>query len=375
MIFLTIALGLALFYMAIQFQYLYYWDQIKPLPVPPEFTPSTGITVIVVARNEADVIVACLQGLLSQSYPSTLFEIIVIDDHSTDITVAKILPLQNQNLQLLLLQDFPGYIQVPAYKKSAITLGVEKARHELILVSDADCIYPMEWMKTIAFHFEKSGACFQTAPVLLFQGRSLLEQMQEVEMLVYMLITGAGIRSRLHDMANGANMAFTKAAFRAVHGYEGNFQYASGDDLFLAEKMGKMFPKKIHFAKSIEATVLTKGKANWSDLLKQRRRWASKNKGLKNKSVSLVWFFIGLYHFFLLLFFILTIFHITRWGPFLVMLILKWVADYFVLQSAADFFNRSSLLRNFIPMQLLFSWYILRLSAYMIMGKKADWKR
>lgn len=60
--------------------------------------------------------------------------------------------------------------------------------------------------------------------------------MQEVEQITLMLITGAGITSRIHDIANGANMAFRKSAFRDVNGYEGNMQYASGDDMFLIEK-------------------------------------------------------------------------------------------------------------------------------------------
>jgi glycosyltransferase involved in cell wall biosynthesis len=375
MIFLMIAIGLALVYMAIQFQYLYYWKKIKSVSVPHDYSPSTGVSVIVVARNEVDSIEACIRGLISQSYPSHLFEIIIVNDHSADGTANKILAIPDQRIQLLHLSDFPEYIHAPAYKKSAVTLGVEKARFDLVVVTDADCLHATDWIRSVTYSLEKIGAVFQTAPVLLLPGQSLLEQMQEVEMLMYMLITGSGIQSGLQDMANGANMAFPKAAFQTVHGYEGNYQYASGDDMFLIEKMRTAFPDKICFAKSIEATVLTKGKSNWSDLIKQRLRWASKNKGLKNKSISLIWFFVGLLHFSLLLFLVLAIFQIIGWWPFLIVLNGKWVADYFLLQQAAGFFNRTSVLRKFIPLQFLYFWYILRLGIYMAFGNKMDWKR
>ena len=375
MIFLIIALAIALFYMAIQFQYIFYWKLIKPVIVPFDFDPSSGVSVIVVARNEADTVLSCLQGILSQSYPGHLVEILVIDDHSTDETINKVLTLRDESIQLLRLQHYPEYIFTPAYKKSAITLGVEKARHEMILVTDADCIHSKDWIRSVVYAFEQSNSRFQTAPVLLLPGRSLLEQMQELEMLVYALVTGAGIQSRWHDMANGANMAFTKKAFQSVKGFEGNYQYASGDDMFLVEKMRTAFPDHIHFAKSTAAAVLTKGKTSWSDLLKQRLRWASKNKGLANLHISMIWTFIGIFHFSMLLFLILAVFHLITWMPFLVLISFKWVADYFVIQQAAAFFNRMSVLRNFILLQFLFTWYIIRLTVYMLFDKQVDWKR
>jgi len=309
---MMIALAIALVYMAIQFHYIFYWKKIKPVIVPDDFIPSTGVSIIVVARNEAGTILSCLQGILSQSYPVHLVEILVIDDHSTDETINQVLSLQNDSIQLLRLQHYPEYIFTPAYKKSAITLGVEKARNEMILVTDADCIQSKDWIRSVVYAFEKTNARFQTAPVLLMPGRSLLEQMQELEILVYTLITGAGIQSRWHDMANGANMAFTKKAFQSVKGFSGNYQYASGDDMFLVEKMRTAYPDQIHFAKSTAAAVLTKGKTSWSDLLKQRLRWASKNKGLANKNISLIWSFIGLFHFTLILFLLLAVFRVTK---------------------------------------------------------------
>lgn len=102
-----------------------------------------------------------------------------------------------------------------------------------------------------------------------------------------------------------------------VNGYEGNEQYASGDDMFLIEKMSMAFPGKIAFAKSLQATVYTGGKKNWSSFFKQRLRWAGKNKGLQQKAISRIWAFVGAYHIALLVFFVTALFHRTSSWPFL----------------------------------------------------------
>lgn len=375
MLFLVIAFVLALLYLAIQLQYIYYWKKIKPASIPPGYIPTSPVSILIVARNESASIQSCLQGILAQNYPDRLVEIIVIDDHSTDDTANKVLAVPDDRIQLLRLGNYTEYIHLPAYKKSAITLGIAKSNHEIIILTDADCHHTPDWLKTMVYAIEKENAVFQTSPVLLIPGKSLLEKMQEAEMLAFMLITGSGIQSRIHDMANGANMAFRKSAFQTIHGYEGNFNYSSGDDMFLIEKMRSIFPNKIHFTKSKEAIAWTYGKTKWSDLIRQRLRWASKNQGLQNKSITIIWSFVGLYHIALLVFVILPFFHITSWRPFLIMLSTKWVADYFVLQQSASFFNRFSVLRNFIPSQILYSWYIFIMAINMVVGKKGDWVR
>ena len=45
---------------------------------------SKRFSIVVAARNEAQNISACVQSLLNQQYPSHQYEVIVVDDHSTD---------------------------------------------------------------------------------------------------------------------------------------------------------------------------------------------------------------------------------------------------------------------------------------------------
>ena len=375
MIAVSIALGFALPYLLLQAYYLFYWHKTKPVSIPSDYIGSASVTIVVVAHNESKSITSCLQGILKQAYPAHLMEIIVINDHSTDDTINEVNKIESDRITLYHLEDYPEYIKAPAYKKSAITLAVDKSTSEYIVITDADCVHSSQWLNTVVYGLEKNQNAFQTAPVILDGNNSLLSEMQETEQLVLMLITAAGITSGLHDIANGANMAFRKSAFLHVDGYAGNEQFASGDDMFLAEKMRKAFPGQIAFNKSIDASVSTKAKTNWPSLIKQRLRWAGKNKGLESPTISRIWAFVGLYHFMLFLSLAASLFNLISPIPFIILFVVKWFADFLVITTAASFFQKTSVLKYFVPLQFLYSYYILRLSLAMVMGKKGDWVR
>ena len=375
MIAVSIALGFALPYLLLQAYYLFYWHKTKPVSIPSDYIHCASVTIIVVAHNESKSIGTCLQGILKQTYPHHLMEIIVINDHSTDDTINEVNKIESDRITLYHLEDYPEYIKAPAYKKSAITLAVDKATSEYIVITDADCVHPSQWLNAVVFGLEKNQSAFQTSPVIIDGGNTLLAKMQETEQLVLMLITAAGITSGLHDIANGANMAFRKSAFLHVDGYAGNEQFASGDDMFLAEKMRKAFPGQIAFNKSIDASVSTKAKTNWPSLIKQRLRWAGKNKGLESPTISRIWAFVGLYHFMLFLSLAASLFNLISPIPFIILFVVKWFADFLVITTAASFFQKTSVLKYFVPLQFLYSYYILRLSLAMVMGKKGDWVR
>ncbi len=375
MIILWIALGFSLVYLLLQINYLYNWYITPKVEVPANFIPTEGVTIVIVVHNEERSIGACLQGILSQNYPEHLFEIIVIDDDSTDATSAIVNGFDHDIISQYQLSDFPEYIKAPAYKKSGITLAVDKAKFDTIMITDGDCTHPKDWIRTLIYTFHQNKVVFLTAPVILMPGRTMLEKMQEVEQLTLMLITGAGITSRIHDLANGANMAFRKSTFRDVNGYEGNMQYASGDDMFLIEKMRLAFPDNICFVKSLEATVYTTGKKDWASLIKQRLRWAGKNKGLQRKAISRIWMFVGAYHLLFALSLIGSLTGIVSPLPFIVLFIIIWFSNFLVISTASAFFQRTSLLKSFVPLQFLYTFYILRLGLMMAIGKKGDWAR
>jgi poly-beta-1,6-N-acetyl-D-glucosamine synthase len=360
-------------YLILQLYYLWYWLKTPEIVVPAEFIPSLKITVVVVAHNEETSIESCTKGIVNQHYPEELFEIIIIVDRSSDGTVERIKKIQSPLVRIFQLTDYPEFIHPPAYKKSAIELAISMAQHDWIVVTDADCIPPSEWLRNIAYTQSITDAVFLAAPISYSPGHTMLEKMQEMEMSVLMVITAAGIRSGLHDMANGANMSFSKLAFNDVKGYEGNYQYASGDDMFLIEKMRFAFPDRIVFVKSENAIVETLPKKDWSSLIKQRLRWAGKNKGLRSQFIRMIWAFVGLYHLMIFLAIVLALLQLTSWWTLFILLLFKWIGDFAIVNQATRFFKKRQLLYYFIPLQIMYSFYILTLGNFIVIGEKGDW--
>lgn len=373
MVFLSIAIALSFLYLSLQSFHLYHW--LKTLSIFPskDYTPSAALSIVVVAHNEAQTIEKCIRGILNQNYPGHLFEIIVINDRSTDSTADIVQKINAPQVRLFNLTDHPEFIHSPAFKKSGIELAVHHARNDWIVVTDADCLYRREWLRIIAYAKETSDSLFITSPVQLEGKESFFEKMQQMETLAFMVITAAGIRSGLHAMANGANMSFSKSAFLEINGFERNYQYASGDDMFLIEKMKKRFPGKISFLKSPFAIVSTYPKKNWSALIKQRIRWAGKNKGLQNPVINITWGFVGLYHFAIVASLILPFFSNVSLVPFIILFISKWISDFIIVQNASFYFNNRPFQGNSIVLQFMYTFYVLRLGWNLLLGKKGDW--
>ena len=113
----------AALYSGLIWLYRLWFNRLKSFdPGKPALQPPVFFSVIVPARNESAVIEACLQSILAQAYPADSYEVIVVDDFSTDDTAAKVRKLAAQfpRVQLLSLQDFYADGNQLAYKKKAI---------------------------------------------------------------------------------------------------------------------------------------------------------------------------------------------------------------------------------------------------------------
>ena len=139
--------------------------------------PSTIISVIIPARNEEENITACLESVINQSYPQNLFEIIVVDDFSTDRTAEIVSLYADKNVSPISLKDFTKE-ELNSYKKKAIEVAIAKAKGELIVTTDADCIVPRSWLQTIVSFYEKHHPAFIAAPVSYYGENNFLKIFQ-----------------------------------------------------------------------------------------------------------------------------------------------------------------------------------------------------
>ena len=127
----------------------------------------TKISIIIPARNEELNIADCLNSIVNQSYPKHLFEVLVVDDHSTDKTAEIIASYRHQNIQLISLKDFVAPNEINSYKKKAIEIAIRQSTGELIITTDADCIAPPNWLQTIAAFYHEQKPAFIVMPVAI----------------------------------------------------------------------------------------------------------------------------------------------------------------------------------------------------------------
>ncbi len=263
------------------------WNRMSSTDAPHGFQPETSITIIIPVRNEAANITTLLQDLEAQQYPCHLIEVLVLDDHSEDETVALAEQFFSKFTLAVKCIRLNTYVKYSG-KKAAIQKGVELAQGELLVFTDGDCRVGPEWLRQYAYLYETKQPYFISGPVAFQHTHTLFERMQLVEFASLMGVGGASIELRKPNMCNGANLAYTKAVFGQVEGFSGNETVASGDDEFLLHKVSSLYPEKVAFLKSHKAIVYTMAHKRLINFMSQRVRWASKWKAYQRLDVQLV---------------------------------------------------------------------------------------
>lgn len=319
------------------------WLNIPPFNHTEMMVSKTTITVIIPARNEDQNIVACLNSIVQQSYPKHLFNVLVIDDHSTDNTPGVILKFKDQNVQLISLIEYVGANELNSYKKKAIEIAIQQASGELIVTTDADCIVPKNWLQTIAACYEEKKPQFIVMPVTINCSNKFIELFQALDFMTLQGITGASVYKKVHSMCNGANLAYTKKAFEEVNGFKGIDGIASGDDMLLMHKIFTRFRDNIAYLKSNQVIVQTKPVQTIGQFFNQRIRWASKADKYDDTRIFAVLLLVYFFNCWLLLLGLGAIFF-SFGHIFLALLIGKTLIELYFLYPVAGFFDKKIIL-------------------------------
>ncbi|MDB5224219.1 MAG: glycosyl transferase [Chitinophagaceae bacterium] len=306
--------------------------------------PSTIISVIIPARNEEENIRACLESITNQSYPNNLFEVIVIDDFSTDSTAEIMNSFTDKNVSLISLKDFFKEEELNSYKKKAIEIAISKAKGELIVTTDADCVVQNKWLQTIAAFYEKYQPAFIAAPVAYYGEKNFLKIFQSLDFMTLQGITGASVYKKFHSMCNGANLAYEKKIFYEVGGFTGIDNIASGDDMLLMHKIFERYPERVLFLRSPDVIVKTRPAESLKEFLNQRIRWASKADKYTDKKITAVLLLVYLFNAWILFLGILSLFYPALLLWFIGIIAAKTIVELFFLYPVARFFKKEKLL-------------------------------
>ncbi|WP_447640088.1 MULTISPECIES: glycosyltransferase [Chitinophagaceae] len=364
-------------YIALLLQYKKWFSHMQEFQMTSTVSSSNiRFSIVIPARNEAENIGACLQSILVNDYPLSHFEVIVIDDFSTDETanIVKCFEKDYLNVRLLhMVELIPNAAQLNSYKKKAIELAIGKATGDWIVTTDADCTVGTKWLCAFAAYIEQTGHVFVAAPVRFANTGSFISIFQSLDFLSLQGITAASVSAGFHSMCNGANLCYKKTAFYEVEGFKGVDQLASGDDMFLMHKIQKVFPGKLGYLFSRDAIVSTLPMPDVRSFLNQRIRWASKADSYQDKRIIAVLAGVYLLNVLLLLGFIVCFFNPEFILVWLGLVVLKIVFEVFFLKPVACFYGEAHLLLYFPLMEVPHIAYTV-LAGFLGKFGKYQWK-
>ena len=291
------------------------------------------VSVIIVARNEEENILNCLASIVANDYDHEAYEIILIDDHSEDDTARIARSAGITNLNVHSLSEVNG--QIFGKKKGQI-YGVRQARHPIVLFTDADCIVPKYWLKTMLSF--KSNYDFVTGPVQLIHTDNFLSRWQYYDLIGTMVVTKVGIATGMWYSANAANMICNKEDYKRFAERQTS-SHSSGDDIFLVNDL-RHAGKSIGFAHDINAIVSTSAERTLVNLFNQRLRWATKTAHYNLTGLKVFMLTTFLFHAYLFTILIAAAIGIG-FSPLIPLILFgcKWAGDWFVIQCGSSFFN------------------------------------
>ena len=231
------------------------------------------VSVVVAARNEAENIGLLLDDLLAQDYPQDRFEIIAVDDFSEDNTRAIIKEYARREQKV---HPAETHFSLSPYrhKKRAIHEGILKSCGEIIMTVDADCRVPVGWIRGMVGRLDKTVEL--AAGEVMVEGRGMLAMLETLEFTGIQAMAAGCMNMGFPLTCNGANMAYRRAAFERVKGFEGVGGLVSGDDDLLMHKIARGGLNRVAFVTGRETAVTVGAVKHVGEFLSKRTRWASK---------------------------------------------------------------------------------------------------
>ncbi len=304
-----------------------------------EFVPAQFISIILPVRNEEKNIAVCLESMDALNYPKSLYEILLVDDHSTDQTKAIAARFAKLMPNLRVLENLPE----AKGKKSAITVGIKNAAGEFIATTDGDCIVPQNWLLNIAAAFKNSEAVFIAGPVAYKKRFSVFRDFLQIEQVVLQIISAGAMNMGFPLMCSGANLAYTKQFFIDCGGYE-NDNFVSGDDMMLMLKAKRLQKRKLRFIRKKDSIVRTNSADGLTEAISQRSRWISKFAAYRSGITGIVGMLVFVANFMLPVLAVISIWDPLVLRVFLSALTGKMLVDLLLLSLAVPFFREPRLL-------------------------------
>lgn len=361
----------ALFTAAAVIQVLYYSLVFGKLAYArePHYEPDVypPVSVVICAKNEAGNLKKNLKVVLIQNYPD--FEVIVVNDQSTDDTVEVIAEFFERNENLRLFNIKAGEKPLPG-KKFALKVGIEKARHDIIVVTDADC-------KPVSAHWlEHLVGCYlsDTDFVLGYspynKAPGLLNRFARYENLMTAMQYLSFAKVGMPYMGVGRNMSFRKQLFEKWDHKSGKKKAGGDDDLFV-NAFAKARTTELCLHK--DAFTYSEAKNSWREWIRQKTRHVSTGSQYK-VGHQLVLFLFALSDFLFYTAFVVLLCKNFIVPLVLVSLVLVLFVKYLVTARINSKLHQNDLSKWLFILDPLYVLYLLLIFILTLFRPNPEWK-
>ncbi len=333
--------------------------QRRSMPINPP------ISVIVCAHNEEKNLTDLIPKILNQEYP--IFELIVVNDRSTDGTISTFNNFTSPQLQTINISKTPRDWNS---KKYALKQGVSKAKYDWVLVTDADCLPASNnWIKSMANHIHsQTEIVLSAAPINAIPG--FLNQIIQFETF-QTSFQFLGLASVKHPyMGLGRNMLYKKNLIETSQIFDEYKSLTGGDDDLLINEKSSKNNTSINIDN--RAFCYSNPKETWKKWLIQKIRHLSVGKHYKTSSKLI----ISLLHTSTLLFYACSLYLIVKNQDFfftLILFSLRTLTIFFIFDMVSKKLGCKIRKYYIIVLDVLYMSYIWTIGPLAMFLKRIRW--
>lgn len=337
----------------------------KNKPGPGSIKP---VSVIICSRNEAANLAKNLPAVLNQDYLE--FEVIVVDDDSSDGTAGVLEKMELENPRLRVIRRLKKY-ESEGGKKQALSLGISQAKYPWLLLTDADCrpsgkdwIWSMQDMVSEDRKLGLGYGAYEKFPGLLNKWIRMETVYTAIQYFSFALWG-------LPYMGVGRNLIYHRSLFEKEGGFSKHEKILSGDDDLFVNAVAE----KGNVAMAVDKKSFTYSipKMTFADFFRQKSRHLSTAKYYKLRHKILL-VLLTLSHFVFIATFFLGVLFDIRFHIILLIATLRWIIIYSVFGLFIRELEEKGLLGFVIIFDLLLLPFYLLFTPALIFPNRRTWK-
>ena len=321
------------------------------------------VSVVIAARDEERNLAACLESTLDQTYELQFFEVIVVNDHSSDRTetICQEFAARFANFKYLNAREDAQL----RGKTNALDQGIDEAKGEIILITDADCTVPPTWVEWSAKRYDSSVGI--VGGLTLQKANTWFGGMQSLDWAYLLGLAAATMSLRIPLSTIGNNLSFRKSAYKDVGGYR-KIPFSVTEDFMLFQAIVQT--KKWEYFCPIDPRVLVTSQpcSSWRELVRQKHRW-----GTGGLDMNLTGLTIGVIGFGLNIL-ILVALLLGDYFTATISLLVKMGGEFSFLYTVLRKLRHLPSLRYFLWFEVYFICYVLVLPFLVFFGGRVVWK-